>query len=206
MKYLAHRGLWNQQEEKNSTRSFIKAIEKGFGIETDIRDYLGKLVVSHDIPTESSLPLDVSLFKTINGLIAWNIKSDGLIPLIKSAFEESLLSKSVFFDMSIPETIQFRKHDLPYLVRLSEYETINQLSDSAVGIWIDSFHKLWFDLPLLTRILELGKTIVFVSFELHHRDHENLWKFIKNHGLHLNENIYLCTDIPLQAKEYFDEA
>lgn len=205
MKYLAHRGLWNHLEEKNSMESFIRAIENGFGIETDIRDYIGKLVISHDIPKENPLFLDTSLFTTARGLIAWNIKSDGLIPLISNSFSEDLLSNSVFFDMSLPETLQFRKHNLPYLIRLSEYESMNELSDSAIGVWIDSFHGLWFDIPLLTKIIQLGKIIVFASFELHQRDLKELWLFIKNNGLHLNDSIYLCTDVPIKAKEFFSE-
>ena len=46
--------------------------------------------------------------------------------------------------MSIPQTYHVLKK-IPYLVRFSEFETKNDLFDSSVGIWLDSFTKNWFD-------------------------------------------------------------
>ena len=52
---LAHRGIHNSNDEtKNSIGALIEAVEQGFGLETDIRDFKGDLYISHDpivVPT-----------------------------------------------------------------------------------------------------------------------------------------------------------
>jgi glycerophosphoryl diester phosphodiesterase len=207
MKYLAHRGIWNSDEGKNSKHSIVLSLSSGFGIETDIREFNGQLVISHDIADHKSINLASLEIPKLNHnqLLAWNVKADGLIPLIKSTFDERVLKFSVFFDMSVPETLQYCKHNLPYLVRLSEYESLNNLYNEAKGVWIDSFHCQWYDSKELDKILSNNKIVVIVSPELHKRDHLDLWQFLKEHGLHLNDKVYLCTDYPKLAKEFFDE-
>lgn len=207
MKYLAHRGMWKSNDEKNTKDAITLSLLSGFGIETDIRDYTGQLVISHDIADYKSINLASLEIQNLNHnqLLAWNVKADGLIPLIKSMVDETILNFSVFFDMSVPETIQYKKHKLPYLVRLSEYESLNSLYNEAKGVWIDSFHGQWYDSKELDKILSDNKIVVIVSPELHKRDHLDLWQFLKEHGLHLNDKVYLCTDYPKLAKEFFDE-
>ena len=50
MQILSHRGLWKSKNEQNTKQSFEISLEKNFGIETDVRDYNGELVISHDMP------------------------------------------------------------------------------------------------------------------------------------------------------------
>ena len=52
MKILAHRGAWNTSDEKNTVLAIKRAFCHGWGIETDVRDYCGKLVISHDIASK----------------------------------------------------------------------------------------------------------------------------------------------------------
>ena len=52
MKILAHRGCWNTEIKSNSPQAIRSALERGFGFESDLRDYSGKLVISHDIACE----------------------------------------------------------------------------------------------------------------------------------------------------------
>jgi hypothetical protein len=54
IKILAHRGQWNLPEKKNSLSAFERAFSNGYGIETDIRDYKGELVISHNIADETA--------------------------------------------------------------------------------------------------------------------------------------------------------
>ena len=51
MQILAHRGLWTQTEEKNTVSAIKYAFQSGFGIETDLRDFQEKLVISHNVAT-----------------------------------------------------------------------------------------------------------------------------------------------------------
>ena len=48
MKILSHRGYWKEEKEKNTIDAVRKAFDHGFGIESDIRDLDGKLVISHN--------------------------------------------------------------------------------------------------------------------------------------------------------------
>lgn len=54
---IAHRGYWLNPSEKNTTLAFSRALQYGFGIETDFRDFDGALVVSHDPPSASSMKI-----------------------------------------------------------------------------------------------------------------------------------------------------
>ena len=47
MKIIAHRGLWKKKSEQNTIKSINEALMNDYGIETDIRDYRNKIVVSH---------------------------------------------------------------------------------------------------------------------------------------------------------------
>jgi len=74
---FAHRGFWNNKNEQNSLVSFQNAIREGFSIETDIRQFAGELIISHDSP---QLPLPLELLDVIDTqtTFALNIKEDGL--------------------------------------------------------------------------------------------------------------------------------
>ena len=79
---LAHRGYWKKLSERNTEEALKKAFSKGYGIESDIRDYDGKLVISHD-PANKNCMAAEELFKELtkydNKLcFAINIKADGL--------------------------------------------------------------------------------------------------------------------------------
>ena len=82
MKILAHRGYWNKQIEKNSPVALRTALEKGYGFESDVRDYAGKMVISHNIANASSQDAE-ELFQWLDEFhdqycFAINIKADGL--------------------------------------------------------------------------------------------------------------------------------
>jgi glycerophosphoryl diester phosphodiesterase len=87
LKIISHRGYWINQSEKNSAIAFSRALEYGFGIETDLRDLNGQLVVSHDIPVYGAMKIeefiDLYKMKPVSAPIALNIKSDGLYSLVK---------------------------------------------------------------------------------------------------------------------------
>jgi len=54
MRILAHRGYWNSSIGKNSPEALKTALAKGYGFESDVRDYMGKLVISHNMAGASS--------------------------------------------------------------------------------------------------------------------------------------------------------
>ena len=85
MKILAHRGLWKRNSQKNSMDSFKLALNQNFGLETDLRDFNGSIVISHDpIVDEKNILLFEDLLKYYKDtkseeIMALNIKSDGII-------------------------------------------------------------------------------------------------------------------------------
>jgi Zn-finger nucleic acid-binding protein len=208
MNIIAHRGYWIDPKEKNKLIAFERAIANGFGVETDFRDYQGRLVISHDVPVNNfEDPLDlISAFSAsnLNLPLAINIKSDGLHSLIDAFLNESGISNYFVFDMTIPDMKKYLDLNILTLTRLSEYEDIPVLLDRCNGVWLDAFKSEWYDLKLVESIIEKNKKLVLVSSELHNRDYERQWGFIKNNNLHKSELISLCTDFPKQAQDFFN--
>src|ERR1041385_640435 len=56
MNIISHRGYWTAPAEKNQEVAFRRALGLGFGIETDIRDLAGDLVISHDPAPAGAMP------------------------------------------------------------------------------------------------------------------------------------------------------
>jgi len=209
---LAHRGVWSHSGSKgNSPEALFEAINQGLSLETDIRDHGGRLVISHDPMPLEETPLELqivlghlraSMFSDC--VIALNIKSDGLATLLNEvlAGEDELRERVYFFDMSIPETLRYSKLNLPFALRLSEYESLDSLTTSPwptapKAVWVDGFHRDWFLEDGGQKILRLADKhlVTIVSPELHGRDAERFvdW-FIENAAE--NKNLTVCTDLP----------
>ena len=93
MQILDHRGYWNRDIRTNSPEAIRTALEKGYGFESDLRDYCGKLVISHNIADENSQPAS-EVFQWLREYedqycFAVNIKADGLKDLLKDALTEN---------------------------------------------------------------------------------------------------------------------
>ena len=134
---LAHRGLWSESIPKNSMLAFKLAWEKGYGIETDVRDINGKLCIAHDAFQEPNLLLeDVLQDCNKNTTIALNIKSDGLASQISTLLKKYKITKYFVFDMSIPDLVHYTKHKLNVFKRLSDIEPII-FNIGEQGYWKD---------------------------------------------------------------------
>lgn len=209
MEIISHRGYWKSNEEKNTNISFERSFSLGFGTETDIRDYEGELVISHDIAGKNSISFRefISLYKdTITGIgtLALNVKADGLQLKAKSILDAAGISNYFFFDMSIPDMLGYLNNDLRTFVRYSEYEGLNSLIHRVDGVWLDGFNHDLVEESLINFILSLKKKICIVSPELHKREHLSMWAKLKSYEIiKTTENIILCTDLPEQAREYF---
>lgn len=208
MQIIAHRGYWLSESEKNTLIAFSRALEHGFGIETDFRDLNGSLVVSHDVPIDGAMKvtefIDLYKKKSVLAPMALNIKSDGLYSLVKKLIVESGMTNYFVFDMSVPDTRGYLAEQIPVFTRLSEYETAPAFLDESRGVWLDAFESEWYDSTVIKNLLDSNKQIAIVSPELHRRPYLNLWHFLKESNFHQNDLVSLCTDFPLEAKEYFN--
>ena len=204
---IAHRGYWDNPQEKNTSEAFLRAFENNFGIETDFREFSGQLVIGHDLPGPKSMLADdliaISNFYSSSNFLAINVKADGLSILIKNFISKLNHNKYFAFDMSVTDYRSYFKAEVPVFTRMSEYENPPVFFDQTAGIWLDSFDRVWFDSELIAAYLRLGKHIAIVSPELHGRDYCELWHFLKKYSFHLNPLISICTDHPSDAREFF---
>lgn len=204
---ISHRGFWSDPGEKNTVCAFRRSFEKGFGVETDVRDLDGHLVISHDPPKAGSLTfLD---FLVLHGEyggslpLALNIKADGLQVWIKDLLEQYSVKEYFVFDMSVPDMIGYRDAMIPFFTRLSEYERDPVLLDGACGVWLDGFNSDWFSTGELSSHLSQGKRVCVVSPELHGRAHLALWNMLKEVDAISDGRLMLCTDLVDEASAFF---
>lgn len=206
MKILAHRGYWKREDEKNTMTAFRRAFEKGYGIETDVRDYMGQLVISHNIANEES-PLfeDVlALYKETkcNGYLAINIKADGLQDDLQMLLQKYNMVNYFVFDMSVPELVVYRARKMNYFTRLSEYETEPVLVPEADGIWMDEWESAWITGETVADYIEKGKKVSIISPEIHNRNPETIWNIVKTID---SEKLMLCVDAVDEFLEFLEK-
>lgn len=186
------------------------ALEKGFGVESDVRDSLRRLVISHDISDSKCLDAE-KIFELLREFedsfcFAINIKADGLKNLLKNLIENYNISNYFLFDMSIPQMIEFQELGLRFFTRQSEVEPYPNMLDKAAGLWIDGFYNTdWITENLLSQYIKNDKEICLVSPELHGRiNYKDFWERIKNFRIDFSK-IMLCTDRPDEARCFFSE-
>ncbi len=209
MKILAHRGYWNNQIKKNSLEAIKRALENGYGFESDVRDFMGRIVISHNIADASSQPVE-EVFQWLHEYedqycFAINIKADGMKDILKIYIDKYNITNYFLFDMSVPQMIEFREAGLRYFTRQSEVEPEPCMYEDASGIWIDGFWSVdWITEDMLREHISARKEICLVSPELHGKSYIEFWEKLKLWDLK-DAPILLCTDYPDKAKEFFYE-
>jgi len=212
LEIIAHRGYWLVEEEKNTVLAFERALNAGFGIETDLRDFCGSIVVSHDLPNESSISFEALLklyarspdHMSLKPTLALNIKSDGLTPLVSQLLKRYKVAKYFVFDMSVPDSLSYINAGLKTFTRQSEFELYPPLYEECDGVWLDSFSKTWYSEDVLTSHVEAGKRLCIVSPELHKRNDAVNEQWIMLRGYRYRGDLSLCTDFPSDAREFFN--
>jgi hypothetical protein len=171
-----------------------RSLQQGFSIETDIRDFAGRVVVSHDPPSGLRRPyyLDelLALHAGSESYLALNVKSDGLLELLGDP-----LPNAFFFDMSAPEAVKFSESAHKLGLRLSDLEpNILPVNTRHEWLWVDSFLHDWFLEESVTSYRKY-QGVVFISPEIHGRDREPTWKWLLDKW-ETEPNICICTDYP----------
>ena len=209
VKIIAHRGYWNKNIQNNSSKALRLALEHGYGFESDLRDYAGRLVVSHNIADSNSQQAD-EIFRWLSEFddkccFAINIKADGLKELIKEQLLKNNLKNYFTFDMSVPQMVEYAECGLRFFTRQSEVERTPIRYVQAAGVWIDGFWgEDWITADLINGHLERGKEVCIVSPDLHHRKYLPFWEKISNFGVN-SRSVMLCTDYPDEAKAFLEQ-
>jgi hypothetical protein len=212
---LAHRGLWRQDAEKNTLRALREALTLGFGLETDLRDDRGCIVISHAPPTggEPTLEQFLDLYVEVNSHqpLALNIKSDGLQNGLKKALAVRKIPSNRYFafDMAVPDALGYIIAEIQCFTRESEVEPLPPFIDHAAGIWLDCFYRDWIDERAILKYCDAGRRVAVVSPELHGRDKTSAWKTWREIYRTLSTDgrqdmMMICTDHPIEARDYFD--
>ena len=198
----AHRGMWQTRDQQNSPEAIEAARISGYGVETDFRSKNRKLVISHDpFMDASAVATDEINFSEIS--VALNIKEDGLSAQFESFLEKYPNNYSFLFDGSIPEMVKVKEKNLPHALRLSEHET--ELPWESQFLWIDGFYSDWWIKSARVLTLMEKYFVVFVSPELHGRNTEQAWEFLRHLHSERSSNFGICTDYPDKLKALFSE-
>jgi len=219
---LAHRanldGPYSALE--NSPAAIRRALELGFGVETDLRrDSRKGFYIAHDSQpwTEKNDFMQfAALFRKFpDRTVAMNVKELGyetdLIALQKSG---GLGGKSFYFDFELlePETPGRAQHlirqlpggeNISLAARLSDRsESLEQcLAIPANVVWADEFDSLWLTGGEVEAVHAAGRKFYAISPELHGFDETarlNRWRQFKDWGID-----GLCTDYALSSREFF---
>ncbi len=209
MEIVAHRGLWERPEEKNSWDALVSAVNEGFGLETDLRDKESKIVISHDMPSGKVIYAE-DFFEAYSdagckGTLALNIKADGLANELEQLLLSYEINEYFVFDMSVPDTMAYFRAGLSCFSRFSEFEYSRALNQKSSGIWLDELESEWVTSSTISACLEEVERVCLVSPELHSRPYQRRWSAIKQISTIERAKMLICTDFPLKARERFSE-
>lgn len=206
MQIIAHRGFWQKPEEKNTRIALERAIECGYGFETDFRDYGGKVLISHNPPQGIELTADelFAMYATSGkkGTLALNIKADGLQEMMLELLEKYDIKDYFLFDMSVCDTIPYIERKLKIASRSSEFEPHLPFYKDSEVVWVDYFDGRTDIADELRKYIADGKKPCIVSPELHGLPYEAMWRMLKENEF---MDIMLCTDVPDKADKYFNQ-
>jgi hypothetical protein len=214
---LCHRGWWSTPDERNSRQALSRAFAAGLGVETDLRDLAGRILVSHDPPQNAEVPgspgkpvdlAELLALHTTHGhttSLALNVKADGLaVPVAKALADAGLTAAAYAFDMSVPDQLAWLRTGVPVFTRHSDLEPEPVLYHQADGVWLDDFGpRRWWTAATIESHLRAAKRVAVVSPELHGRDHRDAWDALLGSGLAQADGLALCTDHPEAALEAF---
>jgi hypothetical protein len=182
----------------------LKVVPNEHGVEIDLRESNGEIILSHDPFTEGDRFSDwLQHFR--HRLIILNVKEDGLEDRIIDQLNHLGISQYFFLDQPFPTLRKSLKNGLFAAVRYSEYEPLPVgLPWKFNWVWIDSFSGSWDHLSSIRCNLDgMDPSLCLVSPELQGRiDSEEILyikKLLNDNSLKLDA---VCTKFP----ELWDKA
>ena len=219
---LAHRANLDgaKPSQENSLAATRRALELGFGLETDLRrDTQNRFYIAHD-PQPWSSANDFAPFAALfrefsDRTIAMNVKELGYeAALIALQASGDLGGKTFYFDFELlePKTPGRAQKTIRQLLggdrtalaaRLSDRgESLVQcLAIPASVVWADEFDSLWLTRREVDAVHAAGRKFYAISPELHGFDEAarmRRWQEFKDWQID-----GLCSDYALSAREFF---
>ncbi len=168
----------------------LDELDPNIGVEIDVRDYNGELVLGHD-PLLIKYQFLESYLKVLNGRsVIANIKSERVEkPFLSLLRKYSPDSEYFFLDSSFSMIVNNGRY-LNFASRLSEYESIqtsiNLIENSLINwIWVDTFTKFPIKKNEVEIFNDLNVKKCLTSPDLLGRNYdiENYAKKIKTYGV-----------------------
>lgn len=137
------------------------------GIEFDVREYKGELVVAHDFGKPGPLLSDF-LKKAKDHKLIINVKSEGFLEEVLSYLDINHITNYFFLDLNYPEIVKLSSQgNFKFAVRLSEFESIDKsINLNPRWIWVDCFNHYDVTENDIKLIREVDAKICLVSPEL----------------------------------------
>jgi hypothetical protein len=160
-----------------------RTIPNDMGVEVDVRDHAGELIITHD-PLDQQSTSIVKLkeyLRELNPSVALilNLKTEGIEAKCIEIMQQYPDRLWFFLDMAMPVLVRFafrtssvgmQNYGSQNLcVRFSEYEALEYalgFTGKAQWVWIDCFHRLPLTLEIYERLNGAGFKICLVSPEL----------------------------------------
>jgi hypothetical protein len=148
----------------------LESFPEADGIEFDVRDSNGRIIVTHDPFTEGQNLEEFISFCPPEKFYIVNVKSEGIEFRILELLEQYKIKNFFFLDCSIPMMVKLGKQYTKKLaIRLSEYEsieTVKKMAHLVEWVWIDTFTKIPLTQEQEQELHSLGLKLCFVSPEL----------------------------------------
>ena len=160
MIYVAHR---------INTIKQLKEVPTDCGVEVDLRDSNGTLIMVHE-PMAEGEDFEKYLFYFSHKLIILNIKSERIEPKVIELLKKYKVKNYFFLDSSVPMIYALSESGEKNIAsRFSEIEPIESvlaLKDRTKWVWIDCFTKFPVDKKTYEIIKKSGLKTCLVSPEL----------------------------------------
>jgi len=155
-----------------NTLQELQSLPENIGIELDVRDSGGHLLVTHDpfVRLEDSILLKEFLQYVGKRFLIVNIKSEGIECAVLSLLQQFSIQDFFLLDCSFPMIVKLaKKGEKRIAVRYSEYEsleTVLSLEGKISWIWVDCFTRFVLDKKVEEQLHDVGFKLCIVSPEL----------------------------------------
>lgn len=169
------------------------------GIEFDIRDSNGQLIVQHDACKEGQPFSEFLQFCPPTKFYIVNIKAEGIEELAIKLLTERGIHNFFLLDCGMPSLVRLgRTGETRTAVRFSEYEsfeTVAAVAPFVSWIWVDVFTQLPLTKEISEQAKRLGLRLCLVSPELQGQPEkrEEYLSYCKENGIVLDA---ICTKQP----------